>query len=127
MVLIMVTSMFPPEKVTEFLNKYNEIQPKFPLPSSIKLKKVGLRWVRGGLKGVAIYDVEKEKVSEVLSFVYRYEFEFAGIEGYSNEIETFLTFEEMPDMFYKVGRSVSFSFGKKIILVPYLRLFPYIP
>jgi len=98
MVLIMVTSMFPPEKGMEVMKKLNEIQPKFPLPSSIKLKKVGLRWVRGGLKGVAVYDVEKEKVSDALSFVYRYEFEFAGIEGYSNEIETFLTFEEMPSV-----------------------------
>jgi hypothetical protein len=80
MVLIMVTSMFPPEKLTEVLKKYNEIQPRFPLPSSIKLKKVGIRWVRGGLKGVAAYDVEKAKVSDALSFVYRYEFEFAGIE-----------------------------------------------
>jgi hypothetical protein len=98
MVLIMVTSMFPPEKLTDVMKKFNEIQPKFPLPPSIKLKKVGLRWVRDGLKGIAIYDVEKEKVSDALSFIYRYEFEFAGIEGYSNEIETFVTFEEMPPM-----------------------------
>ena len=98
MVLIMVTSMFPPEKGMEVQKKYNEIQQKFPLPSSIKLKKIGLRWVRGGLKAVAIYDVEKEKNSDALSFVYRYELEFAGIEGYSNEIETLLTAEELPSM-----------------------------
>ncbi len=96
MVLIMVTSMFPPEKLTDVMKKYNEIQPDFPLPSSIRGKKVGLRWVRGGMKGIAVYDVEKEKVSEALSFVYRYEFEFAGIDGYSNEIETFMTSEEIP-------------------------------
>ena len=98
MVLIMVTSMFPPEKVMEVMKKFNEIQQKFSLPSSIKEKKIGLRWVRGGLKAVAVYDVEKEKVSDALSFVYRYELEFAGIEGYSNEIETLLTAEEMPSM-----------------------------
>jgi len=98
MVLIMVTSMFPLEKLMEVMKKFNEIQQKFPLPSSIKLKKVGLRWVRGGLKGVAIYDVEKEGISDALSFVYRYELEFAGIEGYSNEIETLLTAEELPPM-----------------------------
>lgn len=45
---------------------------------------------------MAIYDVEKERISDALSFVYRYELEFAGIEGYSNEIETLLTAEEMP-------------------------------
>ena len=98
MVLIMVTSMFPAEKVGEVMKKFNEIQQKYSLPSSIKLKKIGLRWVRGGLKAVAIYDVEKEKNSDALSFVYRYELEFAGIEGYSNEIETLLTAEELPSM-----------------------------
>jgi hypothetical protein len=87
--------MFPPEKGAEVMKKFNEIQQKFPLPSSVKLKKVGLRWVRGGLKAVAVYDVEKEKISDALSFVYRYELEFAGIEGYSNEIETLLTTDEM--------------------------------
>jgi len=94
MVLIMVTSLFPPEKGMEVQKKYDEIQQKFPLPSFIKLKKVGLTWIRDGIKAVAIYDVEK-KISDALSFVYRYELEFAGIEGYSNEIETLLTPEEM--------------------------------
>lgn len=98
MVLIMVTSMFPPGKGGEVVKKFNEIQQKFPLPSSIKLKKMGLRWVRGGLKAVAIYDVEKERIPDALSFIYRYELEFSGIEGYSNEIETLLTAEEMPTM-----------------------------
>jgi hypothetical protein len=87
--------MFPPEKVMEVMKKFSEIQQKFPLPSSIKGKKTGLRWTRGGLKAVAVYDVEKEKVADALSFVYRYELEFAGIEGYSNEIETLLTTEEI--------------------------------
>jgi len=93
MVLIMVTSLFPPEKGMEVQKKLIEIQQKFPLPSFIKLKKIGLRWIRDGIKGVAIYDVENEKLSDALSFVYRYELEFAGIEGYSNEIETLLTKE----------------------------------
>ena len=93
MVLIMVTSLFPPEKGMEVQKKYDEIQQKFPLPSFIKLKKVGLGWIREGMKGVAIYEVEKGKISDALNFVYRYELEFAGIEGYSNEIETPLTKE----------------------------------
>jgi len=98
MVLIMVTSLFPAEKGMEVQKKYGEIQSKFTLPSFIKLKKIGLRWIRDGMKAVAIYDVEKDKISDALSFVYRYELEFAGIDGYSNEIETLLTAEEMPSM-----------------------------
>ena len=98
MVLIMVTSLFPPEKGKEVQKKYDEIQSKFPMPSFIKQKKLGLRWVRGGLKTIGIYEVKKGKVADALGFVYRYELEFAGIEGYSNEIETLLTTEEMPSL-----------------------------
>jgi hypothetical protein len=47
---------------------------------------------------VAIYEVKKGKISDALNFVYRYELEYAGIEGYSNEIETLLAAEEMPSM-----------------------------
>ena len=98
MVLIMVTSLFPPEKGTEVQKKYYEIQQKFPLPSSIKQKKIGIRWIRDGIKAVAIYEVKKVNVTDALNFVYRYELEFIKIEGYSNEIETLLTAEEMPSM-----------------------------
>jgi len=96
MVLIMVTSLFPPEKGVEVLRKNDEIQQRFPLPSFIKLKKVGLGWIREGIKGVAVYEVEKGKVADALHFVWRYEGEFVGIEGYSNEIETLLTPEDIP-------------------------------
>ena len=56
---------------------------------------MGLRWVEEGMKGVAVYEVEKENVADALNFVYRYEGEFAGIEGYSNDIETLLAVEEL--------------------------------
>ena len=95
MVLIMVTSIFPSEKGVEVQRKYNEIQEKFPLPPFIKQKQMGLRWVREGMKGVAVYEAEKEKIADALNFVYRYEGEFARIEGYSNDIETLLEMEEL--------------------------------
>jgi hypothetical protein len=98
MVLIMATSLFPPDKGKEVQKKFNEIQSKCPMPSFIKQKNLSLRWIRGGLKAIAIYNVEKGKVSDALSFVYRYDLEFSGIEGYSTEIETLLTTKEMPSM-----------------------------
>jgi hypothetical protein len=82
----------------EVQKKYNEIQEKYLLPPFIKQKKIGLKWVREGIKAVAIYEVKKGKISDALNFVYRYELEYAGIEGYSNEIETLLAAEEMPSM-----------------------------
>ena len=95
MVLIMVTSVFPPEKGVEVQRKYNEIQGKYPLPACIKQKQMGLRWVYEGMKGVAVYEVEKRKIADALNFIYRYEGEFAGIEGYSNDIETLLEMDEL--------------------------------
>ena len=97
-VLILVTSIFPSEKGVEVQRKYNEIQQKFPLPPFLKQKRMGVRWVREGLKGVAVYGVEKGKVADALNFIYRYEGEFAGIEGYSNDIETLLEMEELADV-----------------------------
>ena len=95
MVLIIVTSVFPPEKGVEVQRKYNEIQEKYPLPSYIKEKQMGLRWVYEGMKGVAVYEVEKGKIADALNFIYRYEGEFAGVEGYSNDIETLLEMDEL--------------------------------
>jgi len=97
-VLIVVTSVFPSEKGGEVRQKYNEIQTNFPLPSFVRQKQVGVRWVREGLKGVAVYEVEKGRIAEALNFVYRYEGEFAGIEGYSNDIETLLEMEELSEV-----------------------------
>ena len=94
-VLIMVTSVFPSEKGVVIQSKYNEIHKKYPLPLCIKQKQLGLRWIRDGMKGVAVYEVEKGKIAEALNFIYRYESEFSGIEEYSNEIETLLEIDEL--------------------------------
>ena len=95
MVLIVVNSIFPSEKSNEVKQKYNEIIEKFPLPSYIKHKLSGLRWIRDGIKGVAVYEVEKGNVTDALNFVYRYELEYAGIEGYSNNIESLLGLDDL--------------------------------
>jgi hypothetical protein len=94
-VLIVVTSIFPSEKGIEIQRKYTEIQEKFPLPPFIKQKQMDLRWIKEGMKGVAVYKVEKGKIAEALNFIYRYEVEYGGIEGYSNDIETLLEIEDL--------------------------------
>lgn len=95
MVLIMVTSIFPSEKAVQVLRKYNEVHENFPLPPFVKQKQMGIRWVREGMKGVGVFKVTKDKIADALNFVYRYEGEFARIEGYSNDIETLLEMEEL--------------------------------
>ena len=90
----MVTSLFPPDKIGEGQKIYNEIQKKYPLPSFIKQKQGGMRWVSKGVKGVAFYEVEKGHIAEALNFIYKYEGEFAGVTGFSDEIEVLMTMEE---------------------------------
>ena len=69
MALIMVTSLFPTDKIGEGQKIYNEIQEKHPLPSFIKQKQGGMRWVSSGVKGVAFYEVEKGHIAEGLNFI----------------------------------------------------------
>ena len=92
--IIMVTSLFPSNKAGDGQQIYRNIQDKYPLPSFIKQKQGGMRWVNAGIKGVAFYEVEKGNIEEALNFIYQYEGEFAGIEGFSDEIEVLLTMEE---------------------------------
>ena len=95
MVLIIVTSIFPSQSSNEVKQKYNEIQEKHPLPPFIKQKLSGLRWIKEGMKGMAIYKVKRNKIAEALNYIYRYELEYGEIEGYSNDIETLLEMEDL--------------------------------
>ena len=95
MVLIIVTSIFPSQSSNEVKQKYNEIQKKHSLPPFIIEKLSGLRWIKEGMKGMAIYKVTKNKIAEALNYIYRYELEYGEIEGYSNDIETLLEMEDL--------------------------------
>jgi len=97
MVLIMVTSWYPPDKGTEVGKKYIEVMQKFtPDPSIGKtLVRAAGRAVKDGIEVISINEVEKGKYEEALNRITRMMVEFQGIEGYRYEITTLMTAEEV--------------------------------
>ncbi len=95
MVLIMVTSWYPPDKAIEVATKYLEVLQKFPQESFEKpLVAAAASAVKDGIKVISITEVEKGKYEEALSLTAKRNVEYFGIEGYRFEIETLLTIEE---------------------------------
>jgi len=95
MVLIMVTSWIPLDKVTEVTEKYMEVIQKFPQESFEKpLVISGSSPSKDGIKVISITEVEKGKYEEAVNLVARRMAEFYSIKGYRFEVETLLTLEE---------------------------------
>ena len=96
MVLIMVTSWYPPDKATEVAKKYIEVMQKIPDDPSIgkPLVPVGVSADKDGINVIAITEVRKGKYEEALNRTNRRMVMFFGIEGYRYEIKTLLTLEE---------------------------------
>ena len=95
MVLIMVTSWYPPDKATEVAKKYLEVLQKIPYESFEKpLVPVGARSVKDGMEVINIVDVEKGKFEEAYNLTVRRLLMFIGIVGFTYEVEMLLTGEE---------------------------------
>jgi len=95
MVMIMVTSWYPPNKAIEVAKKFLEGMQKFPQESFEKpLVIAGVTSVKDGIRGITITEVEKGKYEEALNLTAKRLVEYFGIEGYRFEIETLMTIEE---------------------------------
>jgi hypothetical protein len=95
MVMIMVTSWYPPGKAMEVAKKFLEIMQKFPQESFEKpLLLGGVTSVKDGIRVIAITEVEKGKYEEALNLEAKRLVEYMSIEGYRFEIETLMTLEE---------------------------------
>jgi len=96
MVLIMVTSWYPLNKVTEVAEKYIEVMQKIPEDPSIAepLVPVGVSSGRDGIEVISIANVRKGKCEEAMNLALRRMVMFFGIEGYRYEIKTLQTLEE---------------------------------
>jgi len=96
MVLIMVTSWYPPTKVIEVAEKYIEVMQKIPDDPSIAepLVTVGVSSGKDGVEVISIGNVRKGKYDEAMNIVLRRMVMFHGIEGYRYEIKTLSTLEE---------------------------------
>ena len=96
MVLIMVTSWYPPTKTIEAAEKYIEVMQKIPEDPSIAepLVRVGVSSGKDGIEVISISDVKKGKYEEAMNLALRRMVMFHGIEGYRYEIKTLSTLEE---------------------------------
>ena len=95
MVLIMVTTWYPPDKATEVAKKFLEVIQKYPHESFEKPLVLGaVSTVKDGIKVISITEVEKGKYEEALNLTSKRLVEYMGIEGYRCEIDTLLTVEE---------------------------------
>jgi len=94
MVLIMVTSWYPPDKATEAAKKFLEVMEKFPQESFEKSWLAGVKSDEDGIKTVWLTEIERGKLEEALNLASRREAEYLGIEGYRVKMETLMTFED---------------------------------
>ena len=96
MVLIMVTSWYPPTKIIEVAEKYIEVMQKIPDDPTIAepLVTVGVSSGKDGVEVISIGNVRKGKYEEAMNIVLRRMVMFHGIEGYRCEIKTLSTLEE---------------------------------
>jgi len=94
MVLIMVTSWYPPDKATEAAKKFLEVMEKFPQESFEKSWLAGVKSDEVGIMTVWLTEIERGKLEEALNLTSRREAEYLGIEGYRFKMETLMTFED---------------------------------
>jgi len=95
MVLIMVTTWYPPDKATKVAKKFLEVMQEYPQESFEKpLVLAAASSVKDGIRSISITEVKKGKYEEAMNLIARREVEYFGIEGFRFEIETLLTIEE---------------------------------
>ena len=93
--LIMVTSWFPPTKITEAAEKYVEVVQKIPLESFEKpLVTAASKPDKDGIVIIDIVEVTRGKYEEALILIARRMVMFYGIEGFRYQLETLATMEE---------------------------------
>jgi len=98
MVLVMVTSWFPPGKAAEAGKKYLEVMKKYPTESFEKaVLLIGVRATKDGMKSISITEAKKGDLEKVLNIEMKRMLMFGAIEGFKYDIETYLSgAEAMP-------------------------------
>ncbi len=94
MLLIMLTTWYPPHKATQAAKKFLEVMKKFPQQSFEKKWLGGVKSDEDGIKSVWLTEVEKGKLEEAFNLTAKREAEYLGIEGYKFKVETLMTFED---------------------------------
>jgi len=95
MVLIMITSWYPPHKATEVAEKYIEVLQKHPYESFEKmLVDSASRPDKDGIEVISIADVEKGKYEEIFNLIVKRMVMLMSIEGFRYKFDTLYKLEE---------------------------------
>ena len=98
MALIMITSWYPLNKVTEVAAKFLEGIKKYPQASYEKVLVSAVSSTKKGLRTIWIEEIEEGKLEDGLKLVTTRLVEYFGIEGYKYKLETLMTLEEAMPM-----------------------------
>ena len=91
---IMATTTYPPDKAVEVVNILRKSVGN-PLPPFVKrLHMFGATSVEYGIKGYAIYEVDRGKEYEGLKEINRRMAQLFSIEGFRGQVESVQTMEE---------------------------------
>ena len=93
MVLLMITTWFPPEREEEVNEIYLGLPAKYPVDESLgkAFVPLGVRSTKEGTKSIIVFEVAKGKFDEAMELTLKNLREFRHIEGYRYEIETLLS------------------------------------
>jgi hypothetical protein len=93
MVLIVVTTWYPPEKEEKVNEIYFGLAEKYPVDESLgqTLVPLGVKATKEGMKVITVFEVAKGKFDEAMELTAKMLREFRHIEGYRYEIETMLS------------------------------------
>jgi len=93
MVLLMITTWYPPEKEDEVNKIYLSLPEKYPVDESLgtTLVPLGVKSTKEGTKVIVVFEVAKGKFDDAMEQVLKSLREFRHIEGYRYEIETMLS------------------------------------
>lgn len=95
MVLVVTTSWFPIDKANEVAKKYIDVFKKYPPDESLGTTLTSaVKVTKEGIKAIGIAEVVKGKVEDFLAHVFKSQQEYAVIEGFNYEVETYMDFVE---------------------------------
>jgi hypothetical protein len=93
---LIVTSLYPPDKVKEAANMYVKMMTKYPDDTSLMtpVVPVAVKTTLEGIKCIHISDIKKGKFETAQDYAIKRMTMFYDVPGYRWTIETFLNIEE---------------------------------
>lgn len=95
MVLLITTAIYPHDKAREVGKKFIEVFKKYPPdPSLSKVLSIAVKATIDGIKVIGISEIKKGKFNEALDRATKSNLEYASIEGFKWEMETYMDVNE---------------------------------